>query len=264
MDIALKEAYAFVQIPTNYIENKVTFINDEDDEHISYYFADVFTSIDVENRGQAYDYQELIETDPDDTSSIFAKTLKQIVDADKFDMSPPKMDIVPIAENSSDNGDGNGMEIIVWFLGVCAVCAFGALLLIVCWRKFSNVSSKDNDQNAINLEFLLDPNAPMDPNSNLFAAPMRINKNDDDDNECMDMDVNANMMIKNKKKKKSEAQFNRLSLDEDEMITGKNVKDADADDVNNDEESEEYEAEQDGDALMNMEDYEPPNMNGRL
>merc|ERR1712154_188837 len=142
-------------------------------------------------------------------------------------------------------------------------CAFGALLLIVCWRKFSNVSSKDNDQNAINLEFLLDPNAPMDPNSNLFAAPMRINKNedDDDDNEYMDMDVNADMMIKNKKKKKkSEAQFNRLSLDEDEMI--KNEKGAD--DTNNDEESEEYEAEQDGDgdgdALMNMEDYEPPNM----
>merc|ERR1712154_186774 len=129
-------------------------------------------------------------------------------------------------------------------------CAFGALLLIVCWRKFSNVSSKDNDQNAINLEFLLDPNAPMDPNSNLFAAPMRINGGDDDD-EYMDMDVNASMMIKNKKKKKKkrEAQFNRLSLDEEE----KTKVDADDDNANiNEEESE------DGDALMNMEDYEPP------
>merc|ERR1712048_1188135 len=109
------------------------------------------------------------------------------------------------------------MEIIVWFLGVCSVCAFGALLLIVCWRKFSNVSSKDNDQNAINLEFLLDPNAPMDPNSNLFTAPMRIDNDDaDNDNEYMNMDVNASLMKTSNKKK--EAQFNRLSLDEDEII----------------------------------------------
>merc|ERR1712129_377794 len=152
------------------------------------------------------------------------------------------------------------MEIIVWFLGVCAVCAFGALLLIVCWRKFSNVSSNDNDKNAINLEFLLDPNAPMDPNSNLFTAPMRINNNDDNadmNEEYLDMDMHIN---EKKQKKKSESEkFNRLSLDENDDA------DVDADDEeNNEEEAEEYEVEQEDDGLVNMEDYEPPNLNGRL
>merc|ERR1711991_460085 len=86
--------------------------------------------------------------------------------------------VVPITSPNDNNGDTT--QIIIWFLGVSAVCAIGALILITCWRKFSGKDENEND-NAINLEFLLDPNATTnDPN--LFTSPMHINDNDNNNN----------------------------------------------------------------------------------
>ena len=92
LDIYLKESYAMVQIPTNYVFNKINFISDEDGDVESYYFCDIFSRINASDKGEAYHYQELIQTDPADTSSLFSSTLRQILNADHFDMTPPKMD----------------------------------------------------------------------------------------------------------------------------------------------------------------------------
>lgn len=170
--------------------------------------------------------------------------------------------VVPI-ESDADDSNTNGMEIIVWFLGVCAFCALGALLLIVCWRKFSK-NDKNENENAINLEFLLDPNAPMDPNSNLFASPMHIDEDDEENHTIqpyLDMDIEADLRPKKSKKQKK---FNRLSLDEDEVENTENEANDNENNILLD--SDEFEDEQDDDNNDDgLEDYEPPNlMNGRL
>lgn len=146
-----------VQIPTNYIHNIINFESSEDNNYFGYYFCNVFSMIDAKDKSQAYSYQEQINSDPDDVSNKFANYLKQILEANKFDISVPKMDIVAVPSENDDSSDTT--EIIIWFLGVSAICAIGALILIICWRKFSGKDDNENE-NAINLEFLLDPNAP--------------------------------------------------------------------------------------------------------
>eukprot|EP01083_Nonionella_stella_P044539 119890_1 len=157
-------AYGLVGIPVNYIDNVIHLEHDDDG-----YMCRILSRIDAQDKGVAAVYETLIGADmDDDTSSKFAMVLKQTLDADpdSFDISVPVMDIVPFdpsPDSSSSDGDDTA-SIIIWFLGVSAVCAVGALFLIVCWRKFSakeDSAQDEENKNAINLEFLLDPNATM-------------------------------------------------------------------------------------------------------
>merc|ERR1712154_187737 len=135
--------------------------------------------------------------------------------------------------------DKDTTEIIVWFLGVSAFCAIGALVLIICWRKFSGQDDSENDAGAINLEFLLDPNAPTDPNTNLFSSPMHLNQNLEDED-----------VRKPKKKKIKLGRLHHLDEEDDDD------DDDNADDQGNNDDDDDDENEE---ALM--EDYEPPNFN---
>ena len=181
-----------------------------------------------------------------------------------------------MAVSSSSTDSSDTTEIIIWFLGVSAVCAVGALLLIVCWRKFS----KDEGEmdNGINLEFLLDPNHQMDPNSNLFTSPMHIEPDDAapdaqapaeaQEYHSMHVDVEDDEEEEEeepvKKKKAKIKYFSRL----DDGATGAGGdedagNDGDDDHANEEEEQSEEEDsdEEEADDLANplMDDYKPPN-----
>eukprot|EP01083_Nonionella_stella_P237286 832551_1 len=188
MNTGLLLAYSMVNIPSNYIHNKINFVMFEQK---LYYFCNVFTSINAKDKSEAYSYEDQINSDP---PKSFGRYLKQILNADKFDISTPKMDIVSI--NTKNDNNSNTTQIIIWFLGVCAVIAIGALLLIICWKKYTTKDENDND-NAINLEFLLDPNAPMDANQ-----IMHIN-NTNPNNNMVDIDNDEDLKpITQKTKKK--------------------------------------------------------------
>merc|ERR1711902_342278 len=116
---------------------------------------------------------------------------------------------------------------------------------IICWRKFSGKDENENE-NAINLEFLLDPNAPtMDPN-----ATMHINDNhnyhtlktdlfdDDDLNNNNDENDNGN------------------DADDDDENNDNNIKNDDDDEY---EEVTDEDIENDNPLIET--DYNPPNFN---
>merc|ERR1712013_312133 len=155
-----------------------------------------------------------------------------------------------------------------------AVCAVGALLLIVCWRKFGAVDDSEMD-NGINLEFLLDPNGGGDPNGNIFTSPMHIEpdqeRGDGDDEDVQqyhslqpdmmhleDEEEEDEVVVKKKAKIKY---FSRL----DDGTAGKGG-DGDADNgVGHEADQEQYEEEDtdedEEEDLANplMDDYNPPN-----
>jgi len=265
MNRSLLLAYSAVHIPANYISNLVSFsaVSSVD----GYYFCDVFSRISARDKSQAYSFQDQINSDPDSVSrSQLAAFLDQILDADKFDISIPRMDIVAV-ESSSEKGSDT-TEIIVWFLGVSAVCAVGALLLIVCWRKFGAVDDSEMD-NGINLEFLLDPNGGADPNSNIFTSPMHIEPKEEEDQYHslqpemdMDMDMNMDIEVSDEddevavKKKTKIKYFSRL--DDGAGNAGNDADDGRAPD------EEQYEEEDTDDEEIDlanplMDDYNPPN-----
>jgi len=270
MNRSLLLAYSAVQIPANYISNLISFsaVGEVD----GFYFCDVFSRIDARDKSQAYSYQDQINSDPDSVDrSKFAAFLDEILEADAFDISIPRMDIVAVESSSGAKSDTT--EIVIWFLGVSAVCAVGALLLIVCWRKFSREDGELD--NGINLEFLLDPNGghQMDPNSNLFTSPMHIEPDADEAADAqqyhsLQVDVedddedDLEPVVKKKAKIKY---FSRL----DDGTTGTGAggdedagNDGDDDHANEEEQYEEEDTDdEEADALANplMDDYEPPN-----
>jgi len=265
MNRSLLLAYSAVHIPANYISNLVSFsaVGSVD----GYYFCDVFSRIDARDKSQAYSFQDQINSDPDSVSrSQLAAFLDEILDADRFDISIPRMDIVAVESSSGKGSDTT--EIIVWFLGVSAVCAVGALLLIVCWRKFGAVDDSEMD-NGINLEFLLDPNGGADPNSNIFTSPMHIEPDATCDEEeqyhSLQPDIDMNMEIDMEdddedevvvKKKTKIKYFSRL--DDGAGDAANNVDD---DRVPDEEQYEEEDTDDEEIDLANplMDDYNPPN-----
>jgi len=254
MDTSLKRAYSAVGIPSNYIHSTVKQLHG-----VNPYLYDIFSRVDAANHDQAANYEKQINHDPDSTSqSKFAADLKSILNADKFDMSIPYFDIDPVASDGGSS-DNDTTQIIIWFLGVSAVCAIGALLLIICWRKFSGKEENEND-NAINLEFLLDPNAN---DANMFASPMHINE----DHSLLPQDLENDEDLKpiKKKKKVQQQYFSRL---------GDETHDADQEvQVEEEDDDEEQEEEEHGQQVQVLADeeqddiapeqpdanYEPPN-----
>merc|ERR1719245_2957741 len=77
MKQSLMLAYSQVQIPSNYIYNLVSFIDEEDEVNGTYfYYCDVFSRIDAKDKEEAFSYQEQINSDPDSISrSKFAQFL---------------------------------------------------------------------------------------------------------------------------------------------------------------------------------------------
>ena len=93
--------------------------------------------------------------------------------------------------------DNNESKTIIWFLvgsGICAICA---LMVIICWRQCTSKTNKSmNINDAIGLEYLLDPN----DQQNMTLQDPQIMKTNDindgatqnlwgspyDDNEIMD------------------------------------------------------------------------------
>lgn len=233
-----------------------------------YYFCDVFSRIDAKDKSQAYSFEDQINSDPDSVDrSLFAAYLDEILEADEFDISIPRMDIVEV--ESSSGGGSDTTEIIVWFLGVSAVCAVGALLLIVCWRKFGAVDDSEMD-NGINLEFLLDPNGGGDPNRDIFTSPMHIEPDGAAEEDAQqyhsmqpDLEDEDDMeeVVPIRKKKPKIKYFSRL----DDGATGAGGdedagNDGDDDRVQEEEQYEEEDTEEEDD-LANplMDDYNPPN-----
>jgi len=272
MNRSLLLAYSAVKIPSNYISNLVSFT--AVDETDGYYFCDVFSRIDAKDKSQAFSFEDQINDDPDSVSrSKFAAFLDEILEADEFDISMIDFDIVEVEESSSGGGSDT-TEIIVWFLGVSAVCAVGALLLIVCWRKFGAVDDSEMD-NGINLEFLLDPNGGGAANENIFTSPMHIEPDGAAEEEEAqqyhsmqpDMEGDSDDMeevVPIRKKKAKIKYFSRL----DDGNTGKAGGSADAGndgdvDLMNLQTEEQYEDEEtdeeDDQANPLMDDYNPPN-----
>jgi len=191
MDIDLKKAFSSVGIPSNYITNRPRVKNSGTVSNGDFfYFYVIFSRIEAANKSQAFWYESLVNA-----QSMFASNLQEILRAKKLDASSLFMDIMEYNVTQPTHGghDGNDTtQIIIWFAGVSAFCGIGALLLILCWKKFAGKEEDEND-GAINLEFLLDPNAN-DPN--MLSSPMHVDQgrsddNDDDDEEEDDEDMLA-------------------------------------------------------------------------
>jgi len=277
MDESIKLAYSAVGIPANYIEK-----NNPIPEHSGpYYFYRVWSIINAKDKTQAGDYQTSVSADPE-SGSPFREALVDVLNAtlDKsvthFDMSIVHTDKNDIT-SSDGSSSGDTTQIIIWFLGVSAVCAIGALVLIICWRKFSGKDENEND-NAINLEFLLDPNATnTDPN--LLTSPMHINDNDNDkqrnnNNQNIyhslqpeDFENDDDLKpIKKKPIKIKKKYFNRLQDDDDIENDNEYEQEDDGADDEEEEEYEEYDAEDDQDIndINEDENYAPPQFSERL
>jgi len=223
MNVSLNKAYAAVHIPTNYISfQHIVF-----DQHafsasdsMYHYNCSVFTRINAVDKPKAFSYEAQINSDPDSVArSDFAEHLAQILrigQSDVFDMSVPIFDIETLEEAESDDDDT--ANIVVWFIAVIAICAVGALILIICWKTFSGKESEHDreNRNSINLEFLLDPNGSMD-------APMHIDEHklsssghdryqhiDDDEEESEEL-MEEIKPIKRKKRVRKLSSFGRLS-----------------------------------------------------
>ena len=75
-------AYSYVGIPANNIHN-----NPNIQIYADYYFANIYSVIEAEDKPQATEYQTKISADPE-TGSEFRNALKTILNATYFDMSP--------------------------------------------------------------------------------------------------------------------------------------------------------------------------------
>jgi len=127
MNVSLNKAYSAVLIPTNYISTEDIQFTHNEQEH-GYYYCNVFSRINAHDLASADSYQTQMTT-----RSNFRNALKDILEigpTDRFEMLYLVFDIVKVADGESGD-DSDATEIIIWFLGVSAVCAIGALILII-------------------------------------------------------------------------------------------------------------------------------------
>ena len=82
-----------------------------------------------------------------------------------------------MSQSKPDDSSNKTTTIIVWFLGASALCCMIAVIVMVCWRRVATEKARE-EKDGINLEFLLDPNAPIDDSNflNALDAPMKIPK----------------------------------------------------------------------------------------